>query len=127
MIQTKDIYFSFGQKRRVSIAGVLATHDVDLVPLSCDRVAIMSQESIINQGPPGSIFSQAEVIRKAGLRLPRIGHLVEVLKKEDGFHFEISPFTIGEARRELINMVKSSAGTPPVGPDSSGAGKRLVW
>jgi len=137
---------SFGQKRRVAIAGVLAmepetilldeptsgldprgvssimrllrklnkergttmimaTHDVELVPLFCDRVAIMSKGRIIAEGPPGKVFANTHMIREVELRLPRIGHLIEILQKEEGINFQEMPLTIGEARRELLRFV----------------------
>lgn len=133
---------SFGQKRRVTIAGVLAmqpgvmlldeptsgldphgvsavmrllrdlnmkngitmvmaTHDVELVPLFCDRVAVMSCGTIASTGTPESIFADIPGLRETGMRLPRIGHLAEILRKEDGFDFSDLPLTIGEARKAL--------------------------
>jgi len=141
---------SFGQKRRVAIAGVLAmepetilldeptsgldprgvssimrllrklnkergttmimaTHDVELVPLFCDRVAIMSKGRIIAEGPPGKVFANTHMIREVELRLPRIGHLIEILQKEEGINFQEMPLTIGEARRELLRFVRAGA------------------
>jgi len=137
---------SFGQKRRVAIAGVLAmepktilldeptsgldprgvssimrllrklnnergttmimaTHDVELVPLFSDRVAIMSKGKIITEGPPGKVFANTDMIREVELRLPRIGHLIEILHKKEGINFQEMPLTIGEARRELLRFV----------------------
>ncbi len=141
---------SFGQKRRVAIAGVLAmgpkimlldeptggldprgvssimrllrrlnkekgitmvmaTHDVDLVPLFCDRVAIMKQGRIIGEGTPEKVFTNTDMVREAKLRLPRMGHLIEILRKEDGIPFRKMPLTIGEARREFLKLVKSGS------------------
>ncbi|MAF85165.1 MAG: energy-coupling factor ABC transporter ATP-binding protein [Dehalococcoidales bacterium] len=141
---------SFGQKRRVAIAGVLAmgpqtilldeptsgldprgvslimrllrklnreggiamlmaTHDVELVPLFSDRVAIMSQGQIITEGPPGKVFANTSMIREAELRLPRVSHLFEILQKKEGLNFPEMPMTIGEARRELIRFLESSS------------------
>ncbi|MBC8275448.1 MAG: ATP-binding cassette domain-containing protein [Chloroflexi bacterium] len=137
---------SFGQKRRVAIAGVLAmepktilldeptsgldpkgvssimrllrklnkergtamiiaTHDVELVPLFCDRVAIMSKGKLIGEKTPQEVFADIDMIRNAELRLPRIAHLIEILKKEDRLNFSEIPLTIGEARRELLRLV----------------------
>jgi cobalt/nickel transport system ATP-binding protein len=137
---------SFGQRRRVAIAGVLAmepktilldeptsgldprgvssimhllrklnrergtamiiaTHDVELVPLFCDRVAIMSKGRLIGEKTPQEVFADIDMIRNAELRLPRIAHLIEILKKEDRLNFSEIPLTIGEARRELLNLV----------------------
>lgn len=138
---------SFGQKRRVAIAGVLAmepkiilldeptggldprvvssimqllrklnkekeitmvmaTHDVELVPLFCDRVAIMSQGRIIGEGTPESIFANIAMLREAGLRLPRIGHLIEILQREDRVDFQGMPLTIAKARQEILRFVE---------------------
>ena len=136
---------SFGQKRRVAIAGVLAmepetilldeptsgldprgvssimrllrklnkergatmimaTHDVELVPLFCDRVAIMGKGRLIREETPEEVFADVDMVRKAELRLPRIAHLIEILKKEDGLNFSDIPLTIGVARRELLRL-----------------------
>jgi len=141
---------SFGQKRRVAIAGVLAmepktilldeptsgldprgvssimrllrklnkekgitmimaTHDVELVPLFSDRVAIMSKGQIIAEGPPGEVFANTDMIREVELRLPRVGHLIEILQKKEGIHFQEIPLTIGEARRELLRFMGRSS------------------
>ena len=137
---------SFGQKRRVAIAGVLAmapevilldeptsgldprgasaimrllrklnqgkgttmlmaTHDVELVPLFADRVAIMSKGRLIAEGPPAKVFADTAMIREAELRLPRVGHLIEILQKKEGMSFQQVPLTIGEARRELSKFL----------------------
>jgi cobalt transport protein ATP-binding subunit len=147
-LATKAIHtLSFGQKRRVAIAGVLAmepkvilldeptsgldprgaslvmrllrklnqergtamlmaTHDVELVPLFSDRVAIMSKGKIIAEGPPGKVFANTDMIREVELRLPRVGHLIEILQKKEGINFKEMPLTIGEARRELLRLVR---------------------
>jgi cobalt/nickel transport system ATP-binding protein len=97
--------------REKEIAMVMATHDVELVPLFCDRVAIMSRGMIVAEGTPQNVFSNTARLRQAGLRLTRIGHLVEILRKEDGLDFKSIPLTIGEARRELLKQFKSKGNT----------------
>ncbi len=86
------------------ITMVMATHSVDLVPLFIDRVIILNKGKIILSGKPEEIFAQPQVIRNAKLRLPRIGHLFEILKKKDGFDIKGLPLTIGQAREELRQM-----------------------
>ena len=88
---------------------IMATHDGELVPLFSDRVAIMSKGQIIAEGPPGEVFAHTDMIREAELRLPRVGHLIEILQKKDGIHFQEIPLTIGEARRELLRFVGRSS------------------
>lgn len=135
---------SFGQKKRVAIAGVLAmkpevmifdeptagldpsgvseimhllrktqndlgisiilsTHDIDIVPLYCDKVYVMHQGSVALQGTPADIFAQKETMRKVGLRMPRIGHLMDILQHQDDFEFGDPAYTIAEARKSLVN------------------------
>ncbi|MDP2932399.1 MAG: ATP-binding cassette domain-containing protein [Chloroflexota bacterium] len=100
------------RERRISM--VMATHDVELVPLFCDRVAIMSHGRIVAEATPERIFANTAMVREAQLRLPRIGHLAEILRKKDGLDLPGSPMTIGQARRELRKLLgngpKSEAG-----------------
>ena len=85
---------------------VIATHDVDLVPLFADEICILNKGQILMQGPPREIFSKADLIRSVDLRLPRITHLFEILNKEDSLRGDKQyPLTIGEARRELLEVM----------------------
>ncbi|HMK54606.1 MAG TPA: ATP-binding cassette domain-containing protein [Methanobacteriaceae archaeon] len=82
---------------------VISTHDVDLVPLYASQVYIISEGKIIKEGTPQEVFSDVKIIRSANLRLPRIAHLMEILKKEDSLPFDKPyPLTIGEARRKIL-------------------------
>ena len=87
------------------ITMIMSTHSVDLVPLFIDRVVILNKGKIILDGKPEEAFSQVEIIRDAKLRLPRIGHLFEILRKNDGVNFNGLPLTIGEAREEIKNIL----------------------
>ena len=137
---------SFGQKKRVAIAGVLvmepevlildeptagldpqgvsallellaslrdglgmtilmATHDMDVVPLCCDYAYLLGGGSVLAQGTPEELFAQAELLRANHLRLPRIAHLMAILRDRDGL--DVAPVgTIGAARRELLRLLK---------------------
>lgn len=138
---------SFGQKKRVAIAGVLvmepevmildeptagldpqgvsdimhfladlrdklgmtiiiATHDMDIVPLFCDYAYLLNGGQIVLQGTPKELFRNAEVLRSNQLRLPRIAHLMEVLKDLDHIDVDASAATIGEARREIKHLTE---------------------
>lgn len=74
---------------------IIATHDVDAVPIFADRVYVLDSGRIVLHGTPQEVFRSKNLLRKSGLRLPRIAHLFEVAKKEN------LPLTIGEARRLL--------------------------
>ena len=140
-------FLSLGQKKRVSLAGVLAmqpqvivmdeptanldpratseilhlllhlnkeqgitlllaTHDVDMVPLFAKKLYILSQGKLVSEGTPQETFSNTELIRKVNLRSPRITHLFEVLKKENNLPVgEQLPLTISEARKEILKLL----------------------
>jgi cobalt/nickel transport system ATP-binding protein len=86
---------------------IIATHDVDLVPLFANEICILNQGQIILQGSPEEVFSKTDVIRSMDLRLPRITHLFEILSKKNRLstnkHY---PLTIGEARREILELLE---------------------
>jgi cobalt/nickel transport system ATP-binding protein len=85
---------------------IISTHDVDMVPIYADKIYIISSGEIIKEGKPHIVFGDVETIRNANLRLPRIAHLMEILKKEDKLLFsEEYPLTIGEARRSLLDYI----------------------
>lgn len=95
-------------QQQLGLSVVIATHDIDIVPLYCDYVYVMDSGGIVLEGTPGEVFAKAEVLRRVGLRLPRIGHLMEILIKEDGFEFDGLATTISEARRMLKSWKESS-------------------
>ena len=138
---------SFGQKKRVAIAGVLvmepevlildeptagldpqgvsdimrlltrlrdelgmtvliATHDMDIVPLYCDYAYLLGGGKVLLEGTPEQLFADPAALRANHLRLPRIAHLMEVLREVDGLDADRSAATIGAARREILRMLK---------------------
>ncbi len=140
---------SFGQKKRVAIAGVLvmepnimildeptagldpqgvsaimhlllsirdqlgmtiilATHDMDIVPLYCDYAYLLSDGTMRCSGTPNELFANPELLRSNHLRLPRIAHLMEILKKEDGVQTRGPVSTISEARKELKHILQEN-------------------
>ena len=51
------------------------------------------------------LFTKAELLRANHLRLPRIAHLMAILRDRDGL--DVTPVgTIGAARRELLRLLK---------------------
>ena len=138
---------SYGQKKRVAIAGVLvmepevlildeptagldpqgvsdimgllsrlrgelgmtvliATHDMDIVPLYCDYAYLLGGGAVLLEGTPEELFSDPAALRANHLRLPRIAHLMEVLRDVDGLDADGSAATIGAARREILRLLK---------------------
>ena len=79
---------------------LMATHDMDVVPLCCDYAYLLGGGSVLAQGTPEELFTKAN-----HLRLPRIAHLMAILRDRDGL--DVTPVgTIGAARRELLRLLK---------------------
>ncbi len=91
-------------QRTSGISVVIATHDIEMVPLFCDRVCIMEKGRLLFEGEVFSMFEHRDLLRAAGLRLPRITHLMEILASKDGFVFDGIAMTIGGARNILKKM-----------------------
>ena len=91
--------------QELGISLIIATHDVDLVPLFAMKIFI---GRIILEGEPEEVFSQAETIRSLDLRLPRITHLFEILRKRNSVNASAHiPLTIGDARREIVELLEA--------------------
>ena len=94
--------------QELGISLIIATHDVDLVPLFAMKIFIMNKGRIILEGEPEEVFSQAETIRSLDLRLPRITHLFEILRKRNSVNASAHiPLTIGDARREIVELLEA--------------------
>ncbi|MFI3227576.1 MAG: ATP-binding cassette domain-containing protein [Clostridia bacterium] len=133
---------SFGQKKRVAIAGVLAmqpsviildeptagldpqgtseilqliteikkdlgitiifsTHEIDLVPLYCDKAIILNNGKIAYNGDLDYLWNNPKILRENNLRLPRIAHLMEILSNKDGWDLKDNCPSISGARVSL--------------------------
>ncbi len=91
---------------------LLATHDVDMVPLFANKLYILNKGKLVSEGTPKETFSNGDLIRQVNLRSPRITHLFEVLKREDNLPIDAQlPLTIGEARRQIMEFLKTKPDT----------------
>ena len=136
---------SFGQKKKVAIAGILAlkpevlvldeptagldprgttqlmkilkevqvktgasivisTHQVELVPLYCQRVYVLQKGRVVLEGSPEEVFNQQKVLREANLRLPPVAHLFEILKLKTGMEMPSLPLTVGQGYHFLSDF-----------------------
>ena len=85
---------------------LMATHDMDVVPLCCDYAYLLGGGRVLLEGTPDELFANPEALRANHLRLPRIAHLMEVLRRADGLDTHGAPATIGAARREILRLLK---------------------
>jgi cobalt/nickel transport system ATP-binding protein len=93
--------------REEGVTIVMATHSVDLVPLFLHRLHILSKGRLVRGGTPEEVFTAPAEMAEVRLRLPHIAELIYQLKHEERLPFRRLPLTIGEARRELVEMLEN--------------------
>jgi cobalt/nickel transport system ATP-binding protein len=93
--------------RENGVTIVMATHSVDLVPLFLHRLHILSRGIIARGGTPEEVLTAPAEMEDVKLRLPPIAELIYRLKHEDLLSFDRIPLTIGEARREIVEKMKT--------------------
>lgn len=98
-----ELLTKLNRDSRVTI--VMATHSVDLVPLFLDRLHILSRGKVVRGGTPEEVFTAPAEMAEVKLRLPHIAELIHQLKHEEKLPFRRIPLTVGEARREIIEMM----------------------
>ncbi|MGR3311171.1 MAG: threonine-phosphate decarboxylase CobD [Candidatus Brocadiales bacterium] len=92
---------SLNEERGITI--IMATHDVDLVPVFMNRIAIMDSGRITIEGKPEEVFTHPELIAASKLELPQIAQLFTLIRQS--VQIEDLPLTIGQARNLLIKMI----------------------
>lgn len=99
-----NLLMSLNKEKKITM--VMATHRVDLVPLFLDRLYILSRGRMVREGSPEDVFTTPDEMEEMRLRLPQIAELIYRLKHEDRLPFDKIPLTIGEAREEIIGLVR---------------------
>lgn len=95
-----------GLNTEQGITIIIATNTVDLVPVYMDKVAIMNKGRIALAGTPKKVFTDSTTLEGVKLELPQIAQLMETLRDKDDLPINILPLTIGEAREELVKLIK---------------------
>lgn len=102
-----DIMELLGDLRdHLKITIILATHDMDIIPLYCDQVYLLSEGKMVHSGTPTELFCHPEALRANHLRLPRIAHLMEILAEKDGVQVDRGVSTISGARNQILKLIK---------------------
>jgi len=91
-------------KKDTGMAVVIATHEIDIVPLYCDYAYVLDCGEVALEGTPKEIFAQAKKLRSHSLRIPRIAHLMEILKDKDDIDVDITAATISQARTTIKEL-----------------------
>lgn len=92
-------------KKENNVTLIIATHEIDIVPLYCDNAYVLDRGKVIFGGSVKELFKNPDILREHSLRLPRISHLMEVLHKRDNIDVDTSAATISEARKTIKDVV----------------------
>lgn len=88
-------------KSQTGLSIIIATHDIDIVPLYCDYAYLLNGGRVVGEGTPAEVFSRPDMVRENALRTPRIAHLMEILSDKDGIDVDKSAATISTARSSI--------------------------
>jgi cobalt/nickel transport system ATP-binding protein len=70
----------------------------------------LSRGRVVRQGSPEDVFTTPDEMEEMRLRLPQIAELIYRLKHDDRLPFDKVPLTIGEAREEVVRLLKGREG-----------------
>jgi cobalt/nickel transport system ATP-binding protein len=94
-------------KEKTGVSVILATHEIDIVPIYCDYAYVMDHGKIVLQGSINDILLKPDKLRAHSLRLPRIAHLMEILKNKDHLEVDQTAATISTARSSIKKLIYS--------------------
>ena len=98
--------------RERDMSSILITHDLGLAAQYCDRILVMKDGQIVEQGDPIQIFSnpQHSYSRKLVDATPRVGETVRSLLPLEDRGLELVPKVSNEPLLEVRNLIKTYAG-----------------
>ena len=98
--QMIELLMQLNRERGVTL--IIATHCVDRLPVLADRIVVLSQGRLWQEGSPREIFADAEKVAAAGLRIPLVSQLFHELHQRRGVADGPLPLTIAEAEAEIL-------------------------
>ncbi len=95
-------------KEETGVSVILATHEMDIVPIYCDDVFVMDHGKVVLGGNVREVLSKPEILREHSLRLPRMAHLMEILSQRDKLNVDRTAATISEARASILSLMNGA-------------------
>ncbi len=95
-------------KEETGVSVILATHEMDIVPIYCDDVFVMDHGKVVLGGNVREVLSKPEILREHSLRLPRMAHLMEILSQRDKLDVDRTAATISEARASILSLMNGA-------------------
>jgi energy-coupling factor transport system ATP-binding protein len=86
---------------------IIVSHSMEDVAKIAERIIVMNDGKVELQGTPAEVFKEVETLEKIGLGVPQVTYLVRELRKK-GFNISDNIFTIDEAKKELLSILKAN-------------------
>lgn len=87
-------------KKKYNMTTILTTHASEEMLEFADRVIVLSKGEIVCQGTPREVFSQVDLLDKAGVQVPQIASLGHRMAPR-----EPVPMTIAEGKKLVVDMI----------------------
>lgn len=88
---------------------ILVSHSMEDVAKIATRVIVMNKGEVALDGTVSEVFKEIDTLESIGLGVPQVTYLIRELRKR-GFDISDDIFTIEEAKKELIKIIKSKEG-----------------
>lgn len=112
--QMIDLLLDLNRRRKTTL--IVATHAVDSLPVLADRVCVLSQGRVWQEGAPREIFRDPHHIAQAGLRSPVVTQLFQRLPDGHSLAVDHLPLTLNEAQQQILRwLAERQAPCAPAG------------
>ncbi|NYB52118.1 MAG: ATP-binding cassette domain-containing protein [Methanobacteriaceae archaeon] len=98
--QVMEILYDLNQK---GMSIIISSHDVEMVIEFANKIFVLHEGEIIQQGTPADIFNDPETIKRAHLKIPKAAALLHRLKT-NGMNIRVK-LTVEEAYHEILHAV----------------------
>jgi energy-coupling factor transport system ATP-binding protein len=88
-------------KKKHNMTTVLTTHASEEMFGFADRVIVLSKGEIAAQGTPREVFSQIDLLDKAGVQIPQIALLGHRIAPDQSV-----PMTVAEGKKLVVNLIE---------------------
>ena len=88
---------------------ILVSHSMEDVAKIAARVIVMNNGGVELDGTVSEVFKEIDILEKIGLGVPQVTYLIRELRKK-GFDISDDIFTIEEAKKELLKLLKNKGG-----------------
>jgi energy-coupling factor transport system ATP-binding protein len=86
---------------------ILVSHSMEDVAKVADRVLVMHKGKCILDGKPSKVFMEIDTLESVGLAVPQVTYLIKKMK-EKGFNLSEEAFTVGQAKEEILKVLRSA-------------------